>query len=315
MDNKIKVSVIITTFKRPRDVLRAIQSCIQQTLKEIEIIVVDDNDPESEYREKTSLGVQELVKTDPRVIYIQHKMNMNGSVARNTGIKASHGEYISFLDDDDYYLPDKLEVEYSAAIKLPDEYAGVMCNYYVKRHGKTIGVLNTDNREQDVAAVLACSYSMGSGSNLFVRRDVVNEIGCFDETLLRHQDLDFLVRVFEKYKIHKLCDPLFVVELFSSHLNIPNFEKLLSTKALLYKKYKSLISSLPHEKKDLVFGSNYMKLYEAAIANRKYKTAWKYYKKSTRFSCINGKRKFRMLAVLLYSFMPVWFKKLIKKGR
>ena len=306
--------MIITTYKRPDDVVRAVKSCINQTLKEIEIIVVDDNSPDSEYRTLTEKGIQPLLKDD-RIIYIKHDKNMNGSVARNTGIRASKGEYISFLDDDDYYVPEKLETEYSVASALSDDYAGVLCNCYVERNGVIVKAQQTDSREQAVTAVLACNYSMGSGSNLFVRRDVVIEINGFDESLIRHQDLDFLVRVFLKYKLRKIEKPLFVVELFSSHLNVPSLEKLVTTKKKLYSKYETLIKSLPQEDQSEIMGNNYLKLYEAAIANKKYRIAYGYYKKSTEYSFIDRRKKHRMAAVFLYSIVPNGIKKYINRGR
>lgn len=104
-----RVSVVIPTYKREtKYLLRAIDSIKNQTYKNTEIVIVDDNQPESEYR-KTSIEFMKRYKNDPDVIYYVNEKNLGGSLARNNGIEAATGEYITFLDDDDEYLPNKIE--------------------------------------------------------------------------------------------------------------------------------------------------------------------------------------------------------------
>ena len=97
------VSVIIPTFQRAKYIERAIDSVLNQTYKNFEIIVVDDNDQESEAR-KEMIKRMDKYSSDSRIIYIKHEKNKNGAAARNTGINVAKGEYITFLDDDDYFL-------------------------------------------------------------------------------------------------------------------------------------------------------------------------------------------------------------------
>ncbi|WP_394871551.1 glycosyltransferase family 2 protein, partial [Clostridium butyricum] len=101
------VSVIITTFGVAKNLKRAIDSVINQTYSHFEIIIVDDNNPESFARKYTEKIISQY--NDKRLNYIKHKKNMNGAVARNTGIKYSKGKYISFLDNDDFYILDRLD--------------------------------------------------------------------------------------------------------------------------------------------------------------------------------------------------------------
>ena len=98
--NEELVSVIIPTYKRSEMLPRAVESALNQTYSNIEVVVVDDNDPESTWRKDTSERMLQF-KNDNRVKYICHEKNSNGSVARNTGIKNSAGSIIAFLDDDD----------------------------------------------------------------------------------------------------------------------------------------------------------------------------------------------------------------------
>ena len=102
------VSVIIPTYKRKLDyVSNALQSVLNQTYDNIEIIVVDDSPNDFPYRDEIKNYIEKL--NDDRVIYIRNEKNLGGSLSRNVGINASRGEYITFLDDDDEYMPGKVE--------------------------------------------------------------------------------------------------------------------------------------------------------------------------------------------------------------
>ncbi len=102
------VSVIIPTYKRNLDyVSNALQSVINQTYDNVEIIVVDDSPSDYPFRDHIRTFVESL-KSD-KIIYIRNEKNLGGSLTRNVGINASHGEYITFLDDDDEYMPGKIE--------------------------------------------------------------------------------------------------------------------------------------------------------------------------------------------------------------
>lgn len=104
------VSVIVPSYKRNANLVkRALTSLLTQTYQNIEIVLVDDNAREdlSLYREELT----ELVKVleDNRIRYIKNEQNLGGAGARNEGIKVATGEYVTFLDDDDMYLPEKIE--------------------------------------------------------------------------------------------------------------------------------------------------------------------------------------------------------------
>ena len=101
----IKVSVIIPTYGVPKYLDESIKSVLQQTLQDIELIVVDDNNPDTEARQKTEALMLKFLQSDSRVQYIKHEHNKNGAVARNTGLSVIQGEYVSFLDSDDIYIP------------------------------------------------------------------------------------------------------------------------------------------------------------------------------------------------------------------
>lgn len=111
-----KVSVIIPTYKRSEFLERAIDSVLNQSYSNIEVIIVDDNDPSSNYRydtEKKMLRYQE----NSKVKYTKNNNNLGGALSRNEGIFKASGDFITFLDDDDIYLPDKIKVQVDYMIK------------------------------------------------------------------------------------------------------------------------------------------------------------------------------------------------------
>lgn len=198
MEMEPKVSVIIPTHKGSGVVERAVDSVLRQTYRNIEVIVVDDNGRLSEEQVKT----EEVLKTyinDGLIKYVPHEVNINGSAARNTGVKNSIGEYITLLDDDDEYLPDKVEMQVKCFENLSNEYGMVYCGIQVnypnnsyKRIPLTSGDLFLD---------LLFHYVVIGSDTLMVRRTCFEEIDGFDESFRRHQDFEFTARIAKKWKI------------------------------------------------------------------------------------------------------------------
>ncbi len=109
-----KVSIVVATYRRTSELKRALASLAMQTYSHTEIIVVDDN-AEKKYNEYVKSAVDEFKEKYPRanITLIQNEENMGSAETRNIGIRVSDGEYITFLDDDDEYLPEKVERQLS----------------------------------------------------------------------------------------------------------------------------------------------------------------------------------------------------------
>lgn len=105
-----KVSVVIATYKRDEDLIKALNSLATQSYSNIEIILVDDNG-NAEWNAKVSATVEQYKKNNPSIElnYIVNTPNQGSARTRNIGIEAATGEYITFLDDDDVYLSDKVK--------------------------------------------------------------------------------------------------------------------------------------------------------------------------------------------------------------
>lgn len=200
---KYKVSIIIPTYKRKEALSVAIESALNQNFDSFEVIVVDDNNPNTSFR----LDVEEIMneyKYNTNVKYVKHERNMNGAAARNSGISASEGEYITFLDDDDYYLPDKIKIQSDFLDKNIDS-DGVYCGRYQKN--KIILPKRSGDLSKDI---LLMDFTPTTPALMF-RSSVVKDLGGFDVNFKRHQDYEFLLRYFKKYKLSNIEEPLVVI--------------------------------------------------------------------------------------------------------
>lgn len=103
--NEDLVSIIIPTYERVEMLNKALLSVLKQDYQKIEILIVDDN-----VDDKYSFYIRKMLNNleDSRIIYLKNKENLGASASRNRGVKAAKGKFISFLDDDDYYLPNNI---------------------------------------------------------------------------------------------------------------------------------------------------------------------------------------------------------------
>lgn len=175
-----KVSVIIPTHKRPHFLARAINSVLSQVDAEVEVVVVDDNYPCSEERLQTQ-KVMEQFDDEKRVVYILNPEPLGGGPARNNGIEAAAGEYITFLDDDDIYLPHKIctQLEFMKKNLLDMSFTDVFLYdgngrmVEFRRHSYVDSWSNEELLKQHIL------HSLGPTSTYMLKRSVLIEKGAF----------------------------------------------------------------------------------------------------------------------------------------
>ena len=244
------VSVVIPTYSRPTMLEKAIDSVLNQSYKNIEIIVVDDNNPDTKERIETEKLISKY-KDNKRIKYIKHKENKNGSAARNTGWKESKGYYITFLDDDDLIKKNKIEKMVNTMENL-DESWGMCYSAYelVKQNGYK--EISTENRSGFCyIPALMRNLFIGSGSNLFLRKSVVDELNGYDESFKRNQDIEFLARATEKYKIAFIDDVL--LSIFQDGTRKKRkYEDIEKIDLYYIYKFESRINKLPKKEKEMV---------------------------------------------------------------
>ncbi len=178
-----RVSVVIPTQNRPAAVERAVRSVAAQTHEDLEIVVVDDGSA-------TPLA---LSVRDPRVSVYRLPCPGGVSAARNFGLARATGEWIAFLDDDDLWAPDKLELQLSAlgAASADLSYTGAIV---ISDRGRVLAhrpVHAADHLRDD----LACFNAIAGPSTVLMRRSLVESIGPFAEDLSIVADWDLWLRL------------------------------------------------------------------------------------------------------------------------
>ena len=234
------VSVIIPTYKRAKMLPRAISSVLGQTYKNIEVLVVSDNDPNDEYTVKARETIESF--KDGRVRLITQERHINGAVARNVGIRASKGYYISFLDDDDYIDANKIERQVEVLSKLDDTWGGVCCRFKAYKHGKLIEVAPPFKSGYVYKEVLMRQIKTQTNS-LLLRRDALFDAGLFDEKLLRNQDVQLLVDFTYKYKLYFMDELLNNLD-YDDNMNRPDPQKVIKVKQAFFQSVQNVIHSL-----------------------------------------------------------------------
>lgn len=286
------ISVIIPTYGRPRFLKRTIQSVLDQTFQNLEVFVIDDNDPNTTEREETESVMTSF--SDERLHYLKHLHNLNGSAARNTGIEQARGKYIAFLDSDDEYMPERLEKCFKVMEAADEMVAGVYTGCEFRRSGKTYHTMTEVNAGNYLVDTLACTFNLGTGSNLFIRKKVVDEINGFDPSFLRHQDYEFLVRVFENYTLEAIPEVLVIKN--NENVNLPNVEKMIDIKKQYLKKYKKIIQTRTEDEKRYIYHNQYIQIAEAAQKTKKYKLAKQFYAKAKSQSSLTARENLRRIA-------------------
>lgn len=193
------VSVIIPTYGADYSLIASITSIINQSYKNIEIIVVDDNGFGTENQIKTNELLFNFIKKG-EVKYYPLEKNSNASVARNRGFSLSSGDYIAFLDDDDIYSKDKIRIMMQEFGELDPSWGMAYCSYEKFKDDVLLEEVNADKSGQILFNILIHQPSATSGS-LLIRRDVYERLNGFDETFSRHQDWEFTARIASLYKV------------------------------------------------------------------------------------------------------------------
>jgi len=201
MNKKPIVSVIIPTYNRAHLIGRSIQSVLNQTYQDFEIIVVDDGSTDN-----TEDIIKKFQKKDERIKYIKNEKNKGGSAARNTGIKAARGKYIAFLDSDDEWMKRKLEKQVrnieKSTISASISYCG-----FIRSTKEGFQFFCPAKRGNLYYLQLYKAY-ISPTSAVMVKRKCFDFVGFFDETLPARQDYDMWLRLSKRYLFDYISEPL-----------------------------------------------------------------------------------------------------------
>jgi glycosyltransferase involved in cell wall biosynthesis len=265
------VSCVIPTYKRSDTLVKSINSVLCQTYPNIEVLVVDDNEPNNVY----SLDVQyKLSKIqDERVKYIKQVKHINGAAARNVGIRASQGEFVAFLDDDDEWLPEKVgkQVDY---LNKHQEISGVSVLYTYYFNGIPTRKCLHYTTEELHLKVLNRSVAICTPTVL-LRKSALDETEYFNESLKRHQDLQLLLDFLYEHKMEVIQEYLVVINTDSTE-NRANTETIVAIKTNFFNVIPKHFERYDKKTKRNIYAAHYFEIAFVALKNKNKRIAIKY---------------------------------------
>lgn len=236
-----QVSIIIPVYKAEKYIEATLQSVLNQTYKNLEILIIDDGSPD---------GSREICQrfTDPRIKIISQK-NRGLAGARNTGIRHAQGEYLAFLDADDLWLPEKIEKHIAHLESRSDVGVSFSPSAFIDEIGQPLGIYQITKLKDITPLDLLCRTPIGNGSAAVFRREVLEEIqflanlygfeeDCyFDEHFRESEDVECWLRIAiqTNWKIEGIPQALTLYRVNSTGLSANLHKKLESWKKLIEK--------------------------------------------------------------------------------
>lgn len=296
----MKVSVVIPTHNRHEMLVKALDSVVLQTYNDLEIIVVSDGSTD-----ETDTVINEYKSKDSRIHYISYHPNRGGNYARNIGIKNASGDYIAFLDDDDEWLPQKIELQMKEFIENPKVglvYTGVNIIY----DDLKVSYSSIPQKTGDLSKDMLITNCIGTTSSVMVSAKILKKTGLFDEKLKARQDYDLWLRVCQETEVGAVSLPLLNYHNFDSVDQISDdTEKYADSIKYINEKYNHLYSKMSDKKKLMHKQANYLLLIKRNMRNNNPKAARYYLRK-------HFKTKPSIQAIVLYLGTRIKYKTIIK---
>ena len=230
MQNNPLISVVIPTYNREEYLDIAIQSVVNQTYKNVEILVVDDG---------SKINYAEAICAKYKQCIYFYKENGGLSSARNFGIKNAKGKYIALLDDDDLFLNTKTEIQVAVLEKNKDIFCVHSAAKIINDHGVETGQIigasaNKAHKRSGFVFWNALGVWVVKSPTPLFRKEVFDRI-IFDESIKVGEDVDFYQRMFYRHKVFYVEEPLAYYREYTSQDRLSTkLEKYLGLETKIY---------------------------------------------------------------------------------
>lgn len=198
------ISVVIPTHNRSSLLRRSIQSVLAQTFRDFELFVVDDASTDD---------TSEMVRgfSDPRLHYIRLEKNRRAAAARNVGIGQARGQFLAFQDDDDIWLPHKLETQLAELAKQPASVGLNLCGHIKLSSQGALYVGGAERFEGiDFSQGMNWKFGLIATPAWLVRREALERAGLFDEGMKAWDDWELALRLRDACEFSHTEEPLFI---------------------------------------------------------------------------------------------------------
>jgi glycosyltransferase involved in cell wall biosynthesis len=185
------ISVVIPAYNASKTIQETIESVLKQTFTDFELIVINDGSQDA------TLDVVDRIR-DHRLKVFSYA-NAGVSASRNRGLAKAVGEFISFLDADDLWTPDKLEAQWQALQANPQAAVAYSWTDYIDEFGQLLHPGNYPKVIGDVYSELLLHNFLENGSNPLIQREALNKVGGFDESLFGPEEWELFIRLAARY--------------------------------------------------------------------------------------------------------------------
>jgi glycosyltransferase involved in cell wall biosynthesis len=227
--NNPMVSIILPTYNRAQLIGRAIQSVLDQTYQDFELIIVDDGSKDN------TADISDF--KDKRIRYIRHEKNKGANAARNAGIKMARGEYIGFQDSDDEWLPEKLEKQMRVFKTASADVGVVYTGFWRIEEDRKMYIPSPEIKQKEGNIHTELLHrNFVTTQAVVIMRECFNKAGLFDEFLPRLQDWELFIRIAKHYSFRCIDEPL-LISYFTSKSISANQEALISAHLYILEKH------------------------------------------------------------------------------
>lgn len=196
----LRISVIIPTYNRGWIIKEAIDSVLTQNYSDFELIVVDDGSTDD---------TQNILAEYKSRIRILQQDNKGVSAARNYGIDKARGDYLAFLDSDDIWLQNKITTQVNFFKQDPDSLICQTQEIWI-RNGKRVNPKKYHKKYSGMIFEKTLPRCLVSPSAVMIKKSLIEEVGCFDETLPACEDYDLWLRISYRYPVHLIPKALII---------------------------------------------------------------------------------------------------------
>jgi len=255
----MSISVIIPTYNRANFLTKAIESVLNQTLQPNEIIVIDDGSDDN---------TKEIIEAYPNIKYI-YQDNSGVSSARNLGIKNAKSKWILFLDSDDFWHKDKLQIQVDYHNNNQDIYISHTDETWI-RDNRVVNKPKKYKKEGGYLFYKSLTHTNIGTSTIMIKKSLFDEIGLYDESLVACEDFDLFLRVSKKYNFGYI-DKQLTTKVAGDHNQLS-----FTTPIMDEYRVDSLLKHIDNDKVAKVIIQKARIIYDGAIKNKNKRLISKY---------------------------------------
>jgi len=235
------ISVIIPVYNGEKTIHETINSVLNQTISDFELLIINDGSQDS------TLKIVSTIQDSRLKVFSYFKAGVSAS--RNRGLAQATGEFISFIDADDLWTPDKLETQLKVLQENPKAAVAYSWTDWIDESSQIIGKGSYITQEGEVFAKLLLNDFVANGSNCLIRRQALIEVGSFDESLAHGEDWELWLRLAARYEFVAVSSPQILYRISSKSASFDVWKMEAGSLQIIEKAYAIAPESLQHLKR------------------------------------------------------------------